>query len=126
MNKAIIALAMALATSGATAMDWGDWMKLAQGAPTEYTYFRDGNRLQVDRSQDNRAGFVNYVTGVIDGQRGREGYCLPQGVTAGQMADVVGAYLDKRPEIRHFNGERLVAGALREAYPCAQPPQPSR
>jgi hypothetical protein len=125
MKKAIIAAALAACASAVGAMDWNDWIKAAQGQPIDYTYFRDGNRLQADRTQD-RASFVNYVVGVIDGQRGREGYCLPQGVTAGQMADVVGVFLEKRPEVRHWNGERLVAAALREAFPCAQPPSPSR
>lgn len=129
MNKAIIALAMALATSGAAAMDWGDWLK--QGAPLPDPpsgQLVTGARLEELRNGD-KAMFMMYVAGVMDGQQGFLGtirYCTPSAVTVGQAADVVAKFLERYPQYRHHPGSALVANAMAQAFPCAQPPQPSR
>lgn len=45
--------------------------------------------------------------------------CFPQsGVTYGQIEDIVYAYLNKNPELRHFAASGLFAEALSEAFPC--------
>jgi hypothetical protein len=43
--------------------------------------------------------------------------CLPTGVTAGQMSDVVVKYLAENPKNRSFSSASLVIGALTTAWP---------
>ncbi len=72
---------------------------------------------QAEESQFNRAYYLGYVTGAVD-MGNHALFCLPNGVTAGQIADSVGKYLTDNPQRRHFSGARLVAEALAEHYPC--------
>ena len=45
--------------------------------------------------------------------------CKPENATYGQVTDVVTAYLQKRPEVRHLGSTMLIAAAIKEAWPCA-------
>lgn len=45
-------------------------------------------------------------------------YCIPSGVTKGQLQDVVVAYLNDHPAERHELAPVLVHRALSEAFPC--------
>jgi Rap1a immunity proteins len=44
--------------------------------------------------------------------------CSPKGVTTGQAARVVAAYIDARPARMHENFKLLALEALRTAWPC--------
>jgi len=45
-------------------------------------------------------------------------YCAPEGVTAGQMADVFCAYLKNDPKDRQMSAAILFRHAMTEAWPC--------
>jgi hypothetical protein len=45
-------------------------------------------------------------------------YCVPNGVTLGQMVKVVVNYLEKHPENLHLNAEDEILSAIRSAWPC--------
>lgn len=85
--------------------------------------FWDGNRLFYFC---NRAAGVEactaYIMGVADamaiGPVVSHRACFPNGVTAGQVKDVVLNYLRAQPQRRHNVGVQLVAEALAEAFPC--------
>ena len=46
------------------------------------------------------------------------GYCIPEGATVGQMADVTMAYMRDYPEQRHIEAAYVIIYAFREAFPC--------
>jgi hypothetical protein len=91
----------------------------------------DGNKLLAgfDGYPLDVAAARAYVMGVVDfadsaktlpGSKGASYACfdVPNGATAGQLGDVVKAWLQKNPEHRHFNGPSLVSAALATVYPC--------
>lgn len=54
-------------------------------------------------------------------------YCLPDGVTQGQVAKVVVKYMDDHPEKLHLRAEILVINSLIAAFPCTpEPPMPKK
>lgn len=65
------------------------------------------------------AHYMGYVQGVSDATEGTL-FCLPVGVKFGQIADIVGQYLEQHPEVRHQNKLQNVTAALRKAFPCAK------
>jgi hypothetical protein len=77
--------------------------------------FIDGNRL-FDWCRDTRTMCSAYVMGVADGVFD----CVPDGVTGGQLADVVKSYLERNPAQRHNNGADLTKDAIKEAW-CPGP-----
>ena len=46
--------------------------------------------------------------------------CFPDGVTGGQLRDVMTKFLDENPERLHDPGVNLAAEAFEEAFPCPQ------
>jgi len=84
---------------------------------------QDGNQLLAKCQGDttNRGFCFGYVEGVTDALDDPvEGFraCTPAGVTAGQVQDVVIAWLKANPTQRHLAAHSLVALALSEAFPC--------
>jgi hypothetical protein len=70
---------------------------------------------------------IFYMAGVVDtvdiialAAGGKGGFCIPDGVTRGQTARVVVAYLKAHPKDLHTNGSILIMVALADSYPCAQ------
>jgi hypothetical protein len=65
---------------------------------------------------------LGYIDGVADALDKNiiNGYkaCVPDGVTAGQLQDVVVQYLRLNPADRHFLAFGLVADAISKAFPC--------
>ena len=68
---------------------------------------------------------LEYVVGVSDGIRlvatiaqPDRPYCLPDGVTNGQILDVVIHFTEDHPEIRHYQVRELVLYSLIKAFPC--------
>ena len=45
---------------------------------------------------------------------------MPEGVTYRQLRDVIIAYLQNHPEVRHEDSAPLVIAALTEIWPCSQ------
>ena len=113
---------------------------LGHAAPAKAD-FVNGNDLfdhcNVERSDDlhdvKTMHCVGYIAGAADGLingnvfgqvlAGREDdtidfICVPDRVTAGQMKDVVVAYLSGNPAERHENASVLIAKALLRAWPC--------
>jgi hypothetical protein len=45
-------------------------------------------------------------------------FCVPDGVTQGQMVRVVVNYIDRHPETMHLRFSALAFHALKEAWPC--------
>lgn len=97
--------------------------------------FKSGNQLLSEcTAQRGTAGYYQdmsscfgYITATYDTEEFYEQFegvpdyvCLPQGVTVGQMADVVIAYLRRSPEVRHKAASSLVLVALGIAFPCGQ------
>ena len=68
---------------------------------------------------------VTYLEGIVDGQRGVwvgegqvAGYCLPAGVTTGQLEAVLLRFLTNNPEKRHIPTGVLAAMAFKQTFPC--------
>lgn len=59
-----------------------------------------------------------YILGVADALRPAEVYCLPSGVTVGQIVDVAKLYIVEHPEDRKKLAPHLVVSALAERFPC--------
>lgn len=60
---------------------------------------------------------LGYIAGVHDAIE-NVAVCAPQGVTLGQLGDVVLKKLRSIPEHRHNSADSLVFVALTEAFPC--------
>ena len=72
--------------------------------------------LPVDASKGGYC--IGYTIGVHDALVGTNHFCMPDGVTGGQLGDVVKLYLRNHPEDRHRPADELVAAALKEKFPC--------
>jgi hypothetical protein len=47
-------------------------------------------------------------------------YCMPRGVTIGQLAAIVSNFAWRNPQHTHLEFGLLIAMALHDAYPCQQ------
>lgn len=78
----------------------------------------------------DRAICLSYVIGVLDGFRSAERPVkVPEDVSAGQVRDVVAAYLASHEEARSLHGRMVVKAAIVDAWPEIQPkaaPPPKR
>lgn len=85
-----------------------------------YADFKNGNKLYNQMissdSIDNMVA-LGYVTGIIDAYSGVL-ICLNDGVTAGQVNDVVKQYLFNNPAIRDKAASILVNNAISPIWPC--------
>ena len=68
-------------------------------------------------------GFIHGNGATLDFAQGYYGkndspYCIPDGVTNGQVAHVIVKYLEDHPERLHESDIGLVFHALRAAFPC--------
>jgi hypothetical protein len=63
-----------------------------------------------------------YISGIVDYSYyvnvGSNQFCVPAGVTKGQLKDTLIAFLRRNPKDRHLSASVIVVAALREAYPC--------
>ena len=64
-----------------------------------------------------QANAFGYVVGVSDALH-KITLCVPSGVTVGQANDIVKAYLEVSPQVRHFSADSLVSAALMAVWPC--------
>ena len=89
-----------------------------------------GNQLYEMCSQRNnnleQYGCLYYIVGVTDGVKTERHpsistqFCIPNGVTNGQLTDIAFLWLQKHPEQRHYTAASDVIVALTEAFPCAK------
>lgn len=87
------------------------------------------SECNADRSSSeyemNIAHCVGYIMGSIDqGQLDehfsqKRLYCMPRQVTAGQLKDVLVAWMRRHPEKLHFGGAALVTLSMVGAFPCS-------
>jgi len=94
--------------------------------------FKSGNQLVDDCTADPRSSThfqsdaycIGFVVGVVDDETmigdilKRPIICLRPSVTAGQLRDVVIAYLQRHPEKRDYTAASLVMSAVLDAFPC--------
>lgn len=90
----------------------------SQGAQAE---FWDGNTLlsRMSGSAGEQSAAIGYVMGVADVHHNAS-QCAPDGVTAGQMRDMVRNYLTNTPAVRHLSADSIVLHVLKGVWPCAQ------
>ena len=90
---------------------------------TWYKY--DGNDL-LEALKEEASGYERGIaTGIISAFSGVAifsnedlSFCAPQGVRFGQLTDIVKAYLERNPSIRHKAVGLLIINSLQKAYPC--------
>jgi Rap1a immunity proteins len=91
----------------------------------DYNPTDTGNDLR--RALDEPAGLrsgvaLGYIQGVVNSMEvlypNQSLSCSPDGMTVGQMVDVVKRYLHNHPQTRHEPAVILIATAAREAFPC--------
>ena len=90
--------------------------------------FLDDNTIAMDSSQMLDFGLcIGFLEGAVNGMAagmsGREykAFCMPtaSGISNGQKARIVVAYLKKNPALLHEDRLTLVARAFMDAYPCS-------
>jgi hypothetical protein len=86
--------------------------------------FRDGNDLLRDCTSPSQlnycGGYITAIASVMGGGNGVNGFaaCIPSGIEAGQIKDIVIGFLQRHPERRHVGAAGLVAHAIADAFPC--------
>lgn len=70
-----------------------------------------------------------YVYGALDGMNIMAAlhpesvpFCIPPGVSQGQLVLVVRKYLGENPAQLHITGSLLVMAAFKQAFPCSKKP----
>lgn len=96
-----------------------------------------GNDLLTDLKDSQGTGMLSglsYLGGIIDAEAlarnleqrrpyPRPYYCLPDGVTGGQVSDIVRQHLEANPTTRHYSAVFPVTAALLKAFPCKENPR---
>lgn len=87
------------------------------------TFISGNELLQKMNSPENieKAFALGYVTGVFDSFDEIVHCNAPLSVTAGQVRDIVKKYLENNPATRNKSAELLIATAINQLWPCAQP-----
>ncbi len=69
-----------------------------------------------------------YIIGALDAYEAetealhlKPAFCIPEGVTVEQAADVAVQYMQEHPENRHTNAASLVWISVFQAFPCNRP-----
>jgi hypothetical protein len=83
------------------------------------TTFLSGNALLrlMNGSSTEQAIALGYVMGAFDAAQPRL-ICIPKGVEAGQVRDVVKKHLEEKPAIRQMEAYFLVEASLVLIWPC--------
>src|SRR5262249_18556058 len=96
-------------------------------AQDEFSAFVSGNRLFEVCTPVQTPVCYAYVDGVVDALQStfsalrmqqHAPFCLPEGVTTRQLADIATNHLRDHPEQRHQVASASVALALANAFPC--------
>lgn len=93
-------------------------------ATTDSGGFMTGNKLY-DQCKVRSAICTGYIQGAVDAASfykswgaPKANFCLPDGVTVGQMIDVTQKFLTEKPELRHLQASSLVVSAMYVSFPC--------
>ena len=117
MTPKTVAIAAALAvlvlvSAAASALAAGSWV--------------NGNELKKYCSSNSYErgiclGFTSAVANIVANEP-VAGWraCIPDGVTRGQLRDIMVKFLDDHPEELHLEAASLAARAYKEAFPCPQ------
>jgi hypothetical protein len=93
-------------------------------SPICFAEFRMGNDLknecQSNASITDQMYCLGYIAGVSDANKGTGKYCLPPGVTQGQLKAVVSKYFNEYPENLHYTADSLIIDAFKIAFPCSR------
>ena len=93
-------------------------------SPPVFADYVSGNELYKECTADIREspGDIGLCAGYVEGLADAHGLdgttCIPQGVSVGQVKDVIVKYLTQNPELRHFGASLLGFAALAQAFPC--------
>jgi len=85
--------------------------------------FMDGDKLLATCKSSvpiEIADCFGYTTGVFDALSNAL-ICSPDGITRGQVRDIVVAYLQSKPEERHKTADVLIGNVLSALWPCRRP-----
>lgn len=82
--------------------------------------FMTGNNLDDLCRNGNRSIVMGYAVGITDFLEGTapEAICIPEGVPAKQVVDILCKYVDENPKDRHLSGDYMVILSLSESFPC--------
>jgi hypothetical protein len=84
--------------------------------------FLSGNQLYercvADMNTVANSYCIGYVAGIADVLSASKITCASDGVTVGQVTDIVVKYLRDHPEKRHYAAQDQVGTALMQAFPC--------
>jgi hypothetical protein len=84
--------------------------------------FISGNELYKRLTGESVVGqsyALGYIIGVADAYDGGS-HCIPDGVNAGQIRDVVKNFMDATPEVRHRPADLIVYAILKNTWACAE------
>lgn len=84
--------------------------------------FIDGNKLHkylISNSDIENTHAWGYIAAIGDAFNGST-HCIPEGVSVGQLRDVVKKFLTDTPEVRHRPADVIVYVILKNTYPCAE------
>jgi hypothetical protein len=96
-------------------------------APVAHAEFWDGHKLWANLNETpgySNGAALGFVVGVHDLGEGVL-HCSPSSITAGQARDVVFAYMQEFPSLRHNAAQLLVTRALQRAWPCPKKGSPT-
>lgn len=110
MKHFVVAVALAVAATSAGAQEF-------ESGNTLY------NKLTGD-STDKLIG-MSYVAGIHDAYASLT-ICAPEGITKGQLADMIRNWLGNNPQQRHLAASVLVNRALSGIWPCKNNRQQSQ
>lgn len=91
-----------------------------------YALFYTGNDLHEklnSTSEVTRAYARGYIIGVADMAESRRETCAPagtNGISVGQLADLVKKLLAENPQHRHHRGDHIVAVLMELTWPCPE------
>ena len=91
---------------------------LTASAAANATWFTGNDLHKHLNGGDFQKGFVlGMIVGVASTWTG-DLFCIPKGVTPGQMEDVVRQFMNSKPQDRHESAELIIGAALVSVYPC--------
>lgn len=92
--------------------------------------FYTGNEL-LDLCKSSRTLVIGYSAGFVEGRQDivvdaddgmlrtvKPTFCIPDGVTLGQITDVICKALTDNPANRHWSASVLARASINDAFPC--------
>lgn len=109
MNKLVVFLTFCL-------LSFSSQAQMLSGNDLHHTLNSD---LKVDKALS-----LGFVVGVYDTLQGFN-HCAPNGVTAGQIRDMVKQFLEDGPSIRDMPANEIILAVFKDTWPCDTTPKPS-